>query len=167
MLGLKPNVYCLARSSLAGLLSATAIFMTQQTPLFQIPEAGVQLPERWVTLHLYTWQYVQVWGNGCAHDPLAQHWVNLRVSAGVGKWLCTQPSHPTLGEPQGFSRCREMAVHTTLSPNPGWTSGFQQVWGNGCAHDPLTQPWVNLRVSAGMGKQGFRRCWEMVVHATF
>ena len=31
-----------------------------------------------------------------------------------------------------------MAVHTTVSPNTGWTSGFQQAWEN--------------RVSAGVGK---------------
>ena len=178
MLGLKQIVYCV----LLG-VPWQVYYQLQQsswhnkTPLLQTPEAGEQLPERWATLHLYTtvmsmyrcgemavhttpspnigWTsgFQHVWENGCAHNPLTQHWGNLRVSAGVGKWLCTRPSHLTLGEPQGFSRCRKMAVHTTLSPNSGWTSGFQQVWGNGCAHDPLTQHWVNLRVSAGLGKQ--------------
>ena len=78
----------------------------------------------------------QVWGNGCAHNPLTQPWVNLRVSAGVGKWLCTQPSHPTLDEPQGFSRRGK--------------TGFQQVLGNGCTCNLLTQhrikPYVFLFV---------------------
>ena len=27
------------------------------------------------------WQCVQVWGNGCTHYRLSQHWVNLRVQA--------------------------------------------------------------------------------------
>ena len=98
----------------------------------------------------------------------------MTVCTNVGKWLCTWPSRPTLGEPQGF-RCGEMAVHTTLLSNPGWTSGFQQVWGNGCARNPLTQPWVNLRLSAGVGKclctqpphptSGFQQAWGNRVSA--
>ena len=61
----------------------------------------------------------------------------MQVCTGVGKWLHTLPSHPVLGEPQGYGsgtltnnttlyiyRCREMAAHTTFSPRAGWTSGF-------------------------------------------
>ena len=47
----------------------------------EISEAGVQLTERRITLHLYVWQYEQVWGNGCTRYLLTQLWMNLRVLA--------------------------------------------------------------------------------------
>ena len=37
----------------------------------------MQLPECRVTLRLYAWQVVQVYGNGCTRYLLTQHWVNF------------------------------------------------------------------------------------------
>ena len=71
----------------SGLLSAMVIFshdVTNSTIEIQIPEVGVQLPERRrVTQHLYS---------QC-----------MTVRTGVGKRLHTLPSHPTLGELRGVS----------------------------------------------------------------
>ena len=33
-----------------------------------------------VTLHLYVWQFIQVWGNGCKRYRLTKLWVNLNLS---------------------------------------------------------------------------------------
>ena len=33
------------------------------------------------TALVHVQQYVQVWGNGCTHYLLTQHWENLKVSA--------------------------------------------------------------------------------------
>ena len=66
-----------------------------------VTEVGVQLPERWVTLHLSVQQYVGVWGNGCR---------------------CTAPSHPALGKPQDFNcgmlnkQTNKRTTHTKLAP---------------------------------------------------
>ena len=34
-----------------------------------------------LTLHLYVWHIVQLWGNGCTHYRLTQHGVSLQVFA--------------------------------------------------------------------------------------
>ena len=47
----------------------------------EIPEAGGQLLGWQLTLHLYVWQDVQVWGHSCTGDILTQCWIKLRVSA--------------------------------------------------------------------------------------
>ena len=45
--------------------------------ILDIPEVWMQLPECRVTLRLYAWQVVQVYGNGCTRYLLTQHWVNF------------------------------------------------------------------------------------------
>ena len=40
----------------------------------------MHLPEQRVILHLYVWQYVQVWENDCTRYLLTQHWMNLSFS---------------------------------------------------------------------------------------
>ena len=49
--------------------------------IIKISQVGMQLPQWWVTLHLYVGQYVQVQGNGCTLYLLTQRWVNLRALA--------------------------------------------------------------------------------------
>ena len=47
----------------------------------EVSAVGVQLPDRRVTLRMYLWQYVQVWGNCCALYLLTYYLMTLRVLA--------------------------------------------------------------------------------------
>ena len=68
--GVKQNVCCV-KNPMSGLLSARVIFMTWQTPPLKYLKLECSC-SRWVTLHLYVWQYIQVWVNSCTHYPLSQ-----------------------------------------------------------------------------------------------
>ena len=68
----------------------------------EIPEGGVQLPERQVTLHLYIWQYVQVWGSDC-----------------------TLPSHQTVVEPQGNAKKQTSGTDTPSLLSNQYKSAIQ------------------------------------------
>ena len=60
--------------------TSTAMFMTDVKPHHWNPQVRMQIPEWQVTLHLYVWQFVQVWGNSCTCYLLTQHcWVNLKA----------------------------------------------------------------------------------------
>ena len=65
----------------------------------------------------------------CCNTALA----SMTACTGVGKWLHTLPSHPTLGKLQGLAE----ECHQTQ---------YVQVWGIGCTHYLLTQHWVNFGV---------------------
>ena len=81
-LGLKQNVCCV-KSPMSGSLWPLAIFMATKTPLLKYLKA----------------EYAAgVVGNIALIAVLC-----TAERTGVGKWLRTPPSHPTPGEPQGFS----------------------------------------------------------------
>ena len=95
MPGLKQNACCFTRSVLR-LHSSTVIFMTWETPLLQSARSrnGVAWVARNpVLVYMYDSVYVQV----------------------VGKRFHTLPSHPTLGDPRGFSCGMVANYQTTLA----------------------------------------------------
>ena len=47
----------------------------------EISEAGVVLPEWLVVLQLYGWEYLEVWGNGCARCHFTQRLVSYLAGA--------------------------------------------------------------------------------------
>ena len=132
-------------SHLSGSLSAIVIIVKWQS-VIDIPEVRVQLPECWVTLLLYVWQYVHDCQGTFSHSCLSllSHCgVILVYKKGISVceliYTSKKQNKKNTGREWMVEHSPQILARERKKKKP------PQDWENHCAHYFLTQRWVKLR----------------------
>ena len=95
-----------------------------ENPINEIPTVILHLPEWQVTLHLYMWEYVEMWRNSCTCYCLSQHCVNLRVrSCGMLTNSYHSEAYPEWGESSCMWQFSCMCINLYSVPGGIVTAG--------------------------------------------